>query len=89
VNFGKPIASFGSRFQIIFYLFATLYVFIYYTKQSGTKINLLTLVGLFPMLLYVAVTFRIGSESINAWLLTPGFGLPLVVPALSIADFLF
>jgi len=89
VNFGKPIASFGSRFQTIFYLFATLYVFTYYVKLSGNKIGIFTLIGLFPMLLNIAVTFRIGSESINAWLFTPGFGLPLVVPALSIADFLF
>lgn len=89
VNFGKGIPSFGGRFQIIFFLFATLYVFLDAVKLPENKINLLTLVGLFPMILYAAVTFRQGSDSINAWILTPGLGLPLLVPGLSIADLLF
>jgi hypothetical protein len=89
VNFGKGIPSFGGRFQIILLLFATLYVFLYFLKQAENKTNLLTWVGLFPMVLYAAVTFRVGSESISAWIFTPGLGLPLFAPVLSIADFLF
>jgi hypothetical protein len=89
VNFGKGIPSFGGRFQIIFFLFATLYVFLYFLKLPGNKVNLLTMLGLFPMVLYAAITFRLGFDSISAWILTPGLGLPLLVPALSISDFLF
>jgi hypothetical protein len=89
VNFGKEIPSFGERFQIIFVLFGTLYVFLYFLKMPGNNINLLTLAGLFPMLLYTAVVFRQGSDSINAWIIAPVFGLPFFVPALSLADLLF
>jgi hypothetical protein len=89
VNFGKAIPALGGRFQTIFYLFATLYIFLHFLKMPGNKLSILTLVGLFPMLLYVAIQFRIGSESINAWIFTPGFGMPLLAPGLSIADLLF
>jgi hypothetical protein len=89
VNFGKSIPSFGGRFQILFFLFATLYIFLYYLKLPGNKITLLTLVGLFPMLLFAAINFRLGAESISAWILTPGFGLPLLTPILSISDLIF
>lgn len=89
INFAKPIPSFGGRFQLIFYLFAALYVFLFFLKMPGNKINLLTWVGLFPMILNIAVTFRVGSESINVWILSPGLGIPLLVPGISIADFLF
>ena len=89
VNFGKVIPTFGSRFQDTFYLFATLYVFLYSLKLPGNKINLLTLIGIFPLFLFAAIMFRVGSVSINAWLLTPGLGLPLFVPGISIAEFFF
>jgi len=89
VNFSKVIPTFGGRFQDTFYLFATLYVFLYFLKKLGNKINFLTLIGLFPMLLFSAVMLRVGSVSINAWLFTPGLGLPLLVPGLSIAEILF
>jgi len=89
VNFGKVIPTFGNRFQDTFYLFATLYVFLYFMKKPGHKISFLTLIGLFPMFVFAAVMFRVGSVSINAWLLTPGLGLPLLFPGLSIAELLF
>lgn len=89
VNFGMAIPSFGGRFQTVFFLFATLYIFLFFVKQPEDKISFLTIAGLFPMLLNAAVTFRVGSESINAWIFTPGFGLPWLVPGLSISDFLF
>ena len=89
VNFGKAIPSFGERFQVLFYLFATLYIFLYFIKRPETKIHFLTVIGVFPMVLYSLIVFRIGSESISAWLLTPGFGIPLLEPSLSIAHVLF
>jgi hypothetical protein len=89
VNFGKDIPSFGERFLIIFFLFATLYVFMYFLKRPGKNINLLTFIGLIPMILYTIIVFRQGCENVNAWILTPGFGLPWLLPGLSIAEMLF
>ena len=89
VNFGKVIPTFGGRFQVVFYLFASLYLFFYFLKMPGTRINLLILIGLFPIALYIAVIFRIGSETINAWIFSPGLGLPFLAPVLSIADLFF
>ncbi len=57
--------------------------------MPGNKINIFSLIGLFPILLYSAIEFRKGADTINAWIFTPGLGLPLFVPGLSIADLLF
>lgn len=89
VNFGISIPSFGGRFQIIFFLFATLYVFLFFLKQSAEKISLLTLAGLFPMMLYAVVLFRQDTYSVDAWLFTPGFGIPFFQPGLSLTELLF
>lgn len=89
VNFGKAIPSFGGRFEMLFYLFATLYIFIYLTKLPKEKINILIWIGLFPMLLFAAINFRLACDSINIWLFTPGFGLPLLVQGIPLADILF
>jgi hypothetical protein len=89
VNFGKAIPTFGGRFQIVFYLFATLYLFLYALKVPGEKVNILTLIGIFPMFLFAAIKFRLGSESINAWIFTPLLGSPVVAPLLSISEMLF
>jgi hypothetical protein len=89
VNFGKGIPSFGGRFQVVFFLFATLYIFLYFIKLTKKRISMLTWTGLFPMLLYAALVFRQGSESINAWIFTPGIGIPLLAPPLTIYDLLF
>lgn len=89
VNFGKVIPTFGSRFQDTFYLFSTLYLFLYSLKYHGRRINLITFIGIFPMFLFGAIMFRVGAISINAWILTPGVGLPLFVPDLSFAEIFF
>lgn len=89
VNFGKSIPSVGVRFQLVFFLFATLYLFLASFKYQSNKLSALTIIGLFPMALYAAITFRQGSDCINAWVLLPPFGLPLMVPGLSIAQLLF
>ena len=89
INFGKTIPTFGGRFQAVFYLFAIFYIFMYLRKTSANKINFLTLVGLFPMLLFAAVRFRFSSQTIDAWIFSPGLGLPLMVQDLSLADILF
>jgi hypothetical protein len=84
-----PIPSFGARFQALFFLFATMYIFLFYLKLPGNRIYLMTLLGLFPMLLYTLINFRLGTESISAWLLAPGLGSPLFVPVLSVAELFF
>ena len=89
VNFGMSIPSFGVRFQVLFFLFATLYLFMFFIKQHGNQVSLLILIGLFPMLLYAVINFRLGSESMSAWIFAPGFGLPFLVPVLSISGLLF
>lgn len=89
VNFGMGIPSLGVRFRMVFFIFATLYIFMYLVKIPGKKINYLTLVGLFPMLLHTAIAFRQGADSLNAWIFTPFFGLPLLSPGISVASLLF
>lgn len=89
VNFGKAIPTFGGRFQGVFYLFAVMYIFLYFMKLPSNKISLLFLFGLFPILLDVAFSLRVGSETINAWIFAPGLGIPLFVPGLSLAQILF
>ncbi|WP_430809877.1 MULTISPECIES: EpsG family protein [unclassified Carboxylicivirga] len=90
VNFGKVIPTFGGRYQTVFYLFATVYVFLGSVKRkTGAKINWIILFGLFPMLLYSLMHFRIGSETISAWLFTPLVGSPLIASGLSLAEVLF
>lgn len=89
VNFGKAVPTFGNRFQILLYLFMTLYVFIYFCKIEVKKIHWINLVGLFPMLLYASVQFRVGSESVNAWIFGPGFGVSLLLKSLSLSELLF
>lgn len=89
VNFGKSIPSFGNRFQSLFFMFATCFVFLVLQKLPNQRINLLIWLGLFPMLLYTAIVLRQGSESINAWMFMPGLGLPLVLPSISLAEILF
>jgi hypothetical protein len=89
VNFGSIIPTFGGRFEIIFYLFATLYIFLHMLKLEDNNLRLITWAGLFPMILYIAVLFRIDSVSVSAFLFTPGLGVPLLAPAVSLADVLF
>lgn len=90
VNVGKTLPSLGGRFQMLFFLFATMYVFLFFIKKPPSKrISYLTLVGLFPMLLNSLIVFRQGSDTMNAWLFTPGFGLPWFMKDLSLAIVLF
>lgn len=89
VNFGGIVPTVRGRFQITFFLFAALYVMIYILKTNNKRIEFLTWLGLFPMALFTAVSFRQGADTINAWILSPGLGLPLLVPGLSLAELIF
>ncbi|WP_430821847.1 EpsG family protein [Carboxylicivirga caseinilyticus] len=89
INFGQIIPSFGGRFQILFYLLATTYVFLYSVKIKNQPLHIIKLIGIFPILLFCAIQFRMGSESINAWIFYPGFGLSALVRELSLAELMF
>jgi hypothetical protein len=89
VNFGMQIPSFGERFMVIFFLFATSYLLIYFGKLPGEKLYFMIILGLFPMMLYSLINFRIGTESINVWIFSPGLGVPLFAPILSLFEILF
>jgi len=89
VNFGKAIPTFGLRFQIVFMIFATLYLFLYYARIKTERIQVLVLLGLLPMMLKLALTFRLASHSVSLYLFTPGLGFPLLAPAKSLYEILF
>lgn len=89
VNFGKSIPSLGTRFQVLFYLFTAVYFMLYLIKQTESKLNALTILGIIPMFLYAALQFRNGADTINVWILNPILGLPFVTEAMALSDFLF
>jgi len=89
VNFAGVIPTLGGRYMSIFFLFGTLYLFQYYSALRENNLSLLTLAGLFPMLLYMAISFRLGSLSMSVWLFAPLLGSPLVAPDLTVYDLLF
>ncbi len=89
VNFSMTIPSFGGRFLLVFFLFAVFYLLLYFTKNDSDRISPITLIGLFPMILYTAITFRQGSETMNAWIFSPLFGIPWCAPGLTVFDILF
>jgi len=89
VNFAAFIPTLGGRFKLVFFLFATTYLFILFLHMKRSRVSVITIVGLFPMLLYAAVAFRTGATNMNAWIFTPGLGVPLLMPAVSVAHLLF
>lgn len=89
VNFGRSLPDFGRRMQSIFILFATVYVFLYFRNLGEQKLKFITIAGVFPLLLFTFIEFRGAAESINAWLFAPGFGMPLLDSARSLAEVLF
>jgi EpsG family len=87
VNFTSGIPSFF-RFGIIFFLFGVVYVFMAFLKIRFTKLHFVTMLGLFPMLLYSLVVFRQGSETLNVWLFAP-MPLPIISQAISFYELVF
>lgn len=90
VNVGKTLPSLGGRFQMLFFLFATMYVFLFFVKNPPSRtVSYLTLLGLFPMLLNILIVLRQGSDTINAWIFTPGLGIPWLMEDINLAAILF
>lgn len=88
-NLGRPIPDFGMRMQTVFVLFASVYVFLYFKNLAETRIRFITVAGIFPLLLFTFIQFRIGADNMSAWLFAPGAGLPFINPGLSLAEVLF
>lgn len=86
-NFSKVIPS-GGRFTTVFFLFAIAYIFVLYTRKTSKGINLLTLIGFFPMLLMTALAFRQGFENTNLWLFAP-MPFPFTSEAITIVELFF
>lgn len=82
VNFAAFIPTLGGRFKLVFFLFATTYLFILFLHMKRSRVSVITIVGLFPMLLYAAVAFRTGATNMNAWIFT------LVLSTTSYASFI-
>ena len=89
INFADIIPSFGGRFKIVYFLYATLYVLIYTTRVKTTMFNPIKLASIFPIALYCAVQFRLGSEHISAWIIYPVLGLSELVQDLSLSELIF
>jgi hypothetical protein len=69
-NFFRYIPS-ASRFQTVFYLFATAYITFFYYTVASKKIKFSSWLGLFPMILTILISLRIGFEMTNIWFFTP------------------
>ena len=52
-------------------------------------IGYISIIGLLPLVLFFAIRFRTGSDSLDILLFAPGIGLPLLGPCISISDLLF
>ena len=76
------------RFQVVFLIFGALYVFLVLLHLHSKKMYFLTLISLFPILLQAALGFRLGSESINVFLLFPIPGF-ILNQEIALSRFLF
>lgn len=86
-NFSKVIPS-GGRFTTVFFLFAIAYIFALYSRKKTRRLNLLTIIGFFPMLLMTALALRQGFENTNLWLFAP-MPFPFTSDAITIAELFF
>ena len=76
------------RFTKVAFLFPTVYIILFYSKINEKGINLSTVVGFVPILIWIAIRFRIGIETINVYLLFPSiFGL--IFPKVAISEFIY
>ncbi len=84
-NFVRHIPASG-RFKTVFYLFGLAYMIMFFFRYKKTRLSLLTIIGLMPMILGIAINLRVGSDVTNFWLFAP---LPLMIlgEPVSILDF--
>ncbi len=76
------------RFTKVSFLFLTAYIILFYSKTDKKGINFSTVIGLVPMLIWIAIRFRIGVETMNIYLLFPSiFGL--IFPKVAISEFIY
>jgi hypothetical protein len=86
-NFLESTPS-GKRFFTLYYVFSTTYLIILFYRYNKPKMHWITWVGIFPMLVSTIVAFRIGMNSLNAWLFTVT-PIPFVASPISVASIFF
>jgi hypothetical protein len=87
VNFVSFVPSMG-RFTILFYMFAVVFIILNLSQINTPQIKLLTVIGIVPFLLQLAVAMRLGLDVLNLWLFTL-LPLPLIFNDLSVYQFFF
>ena len=69
----RDLCRFYQRFQKVFLLICTGLLFLYYSRYHvGKRIDKMLWLGFGPMILYILVVVRVGSETINPALFVPG-----------------
>lgn len=62
----------GSRFRIVFVVFATVLMTIFYSKYYiHDKLKWFVALGVFPFMLRILISFRVGTETLNSVLFFP------------------
>lgn len=61
VNFVIQVPSFGGRMRFIFWVMCSYFLYRFYQLNDIKKINLIKWLGIFPVMLWIAVEFRISS----------------------------
>jgi hypothetical protein len=69
-NFAGVIPSM-SRFSVIFYLFASVFIVMVFAQIKSNRIHPLTLIGFIPLILSLIIQFRMLFDVLNPWLLGP------------------
>ena len=81
----------GSRFRVIFVVFATVLMIIYYSKYYlSDKLKWFVAIGIAPFLLKILIAFRVGTDTLNSVLFFPS---PLIAlfynDSMPVKDWLF
>jgi len=61
VNFVIEVPSFGGRMRFIFWVMSAYFLYRFYQLNDIKKINLIKWLGIFPIMLWIAVEFRIST----------------------------
>ena len=74
------VLLYDRRFYPIFFTFATAYLFHAFINKKARKLNWLTVVGIFPIILTILISFRIMGPTISTWLFGPSFLIFIAPP---------
>lgn len=65
INFVINVPSFGGRMRFVFWVLAAYFFYRFFQINPSKKLHGIVLLGLFPVLLWAAVEFRVSSEFTN------------------------